>query len=241
MNPEPFLFMHGSIVADYAEYSKQDVIEIADKMSTFKQLTMHDFNGRPTQEDFYLNSKTYIYDLLTAHGDLTGPANKIHKFLPGLLNQIKQHPGKKFLEFGGGIGDFCQILYEWGGKEVTYMDIQSHITDFAAWRYAKYNVSITMQIIPQDSFTLKDTYDFIYQDAVLEHLDAQKQLDYTDKLCKGLNAGGLFIMIVDLGGATANMPMHFNVDIVKVHDMIKINGFICERGENQFASVWRKP
>jgi len=175
---------------------------------------------------------------LTAHPTTTGPIDKINKFLPGLLDYIKEHPGKKFLEFGGGIGDVCQYLAEWGQKDVTYMDIQSHITDFAMWRFKKYNVNLKTEIIPQEDFVLTDTYDFVYQDAVLEHLSPEKQISYTDKLARAVNRDGLFIMIVDLCGETDDMPMHFNVDINAVHNAIENVGLICHFGRNEFASVW---
>jgi 2-polyprenyl-3-methyl-5-hydroxy-6-metoxy-1,4-benzoquinol methylase len=176
---------------------------------------------------------------LGAHPDMDGPIQKINKFLPGVLDYIKEHPGKKFLELGGGIGDICHTISSWG-KEVTYMDIESHITEFARWRFKKYNVDVNMKIIPQDSFELTETYDFIYQDAVLEHLTPVQQVSYTSKLAKNLNLNGVFVMVVDLSGESENMPMHYNVDIVKVHKAIIDEGLTCYHGLNTFASVWMR-
>lgn len=120
------------------------------------------------------------------------------------------------------------------------MDIESHITEFARWRFKKYNVDVNMKIIPQDSFELTETYDFIYQDAVLEHLTPVQQVSYTSKLAKNLNLNGVFVMVVDLSGESENMPMHYNVDIVKVHKAIIDEGLTCYHGLNTFASVWMR-
>jgi len=240
INEEPMLFIQGDIVKDFSEFSGEDVFSITRKMQIFQELTKESLSASKDLHDFYRSTQSYIYDLLTAHWNMVGPINKLHKFLPGFVDKIKNHPGNKFLEFGGGIGDVCQIMAEWGNKDVTYMDIQSHITEFALWRFKKYNVPVTVQIIPQEDFSLQSTYDIIYQDAVLEHLPPEKQTGYTDKLCKGLNNNGLFIMIVDLSGESEDMPMHYNVDIVKVHDVIQQNGLSCLYGRNSFASVWQR-
>jgi phospholipid N-methyltransferase len=231
--------MSGSIVHDYAEFSGQSVPDIVNKIINFQELSIEDFKNSTSQFDFYSNSKNYIYDLLGAHPDMEGPIRKINNFLPGVLDYIKEHPGKTFLELGGGIGDICHTISTWG-KEVTYMDIESHITEFARWRFKKYDVNVNMKIIPQDSFELTETYDFIYQDAVLEHLTPIQQVSYTSKLVKHLNKNGVFIMVVDLSGESENMPMHYNVDIVKVHKTIIQEGLTCYHGLNTFASVWMR-
>jgi len=231
--------MSGSIVHDYAEFSQKSVSDIVNNIVNFQQLSIEDFKNSTSQFDFYSNSKNYIYDLLGAHPDMDGPIAKINKFLPGVLDYIKNHPGEKFIEFGGGIGDICHAVSLWG-KQVTYMDIESHITEFARWRFKKYNVDVTMKIIPQNSLQLTETYDFIYQDAVLEHLTPEQQVSYTSELAKHLNTNGVFVMIVDLSGESEDMPMHYNVDIVKVHNTIAQEGLTCYYGLNTFASVWMR-
>lgn len=239
MTPEILASM--PIVKDYAEFSNQGEIDIAKKILNFQSLTKKEFRDSKSQFDFYENSKNYIYDLLSAHNDLEGPVRKINKFLPGVLDYIKEHPGKKFLEFGGGIGDICQIMNSWG-KDVTYVDIQSHVTDFALWRFKKYNVAVNIKIIPQDNFYLDqfEMYDFIYQDAVLEHLMPHQQISYNVTLAQHLNENGVFVMVVDLSGESDDMPMHYDVDIVKVHDAIENNGLTCYYGKYSFASVWMR-
>lgn len=230
----------GCLVQDYAEFSETPLDTVVDRIINFRQLNVEDFNDKGSHHDFYSKSKTYIYDLLSAHSDMEGPKRKINAFLPGVLDNIKEHSGKKFLEFGGGIGDICQIMSEWGGKDVTYMDIDTHISEFARWRFKKYNVPMNVKIIPQDSFTLDEQYDFIYQDAVLEHLTPEQQVSYNVKLAKHTTIGGIFVMIVDLSGAHDDMPMHYNVDIVEVHDAIETAGLRCIRGQYTFASVWTR-
>lgn len=231
----------GCLVHDYSEYSGISIDTVVDRIINFKTLNVEDFAEKGSHHDFYAHSKTYIYDLLSAHSDMEGPKTKINNFLPGVLDYIKEHPGKKFLELGGGIGDICQLMVEWGGKDVTYMDIDTHISQFAQWRFKKYNIPMTVKIIPQDSLTLTEEYDFIYQDAVLEHLTPEQQVSYTRELASRVTAGGVFVMIVDLAGEAEDMPMHFNVNIRSVHDTISAEGLHCHHGLYQFASVWTRP
>lgn len=231
----------GCLVHDYSEFSGISVDTIVDRIINFRNLNVEDFNEKGSHHDFYSQSKTYIYDLLSAHSDMKGPKTKINNFLPGVLDYIREHPGKKFLEFGGGIGDICQLMVEWGGKDVTYVDIDTHISEFAQWRFKKYSIPMTVNIIPQDSFELKENYDFIYQDAVLEHLTPEQQISYTKELASHITEGGVFVMIVDLSGEADDMPMHYNVNINTVHDTISTEGLQCHYGLYQFASVWTKP
>lgn len=241
MQDERKFLSEGSIVQDYSEFSKIPIDTVVERILSYRQINQEDFTSRDSYNDFYANSTTYIYDLLSAHPNMEGPVKKIDIFLPGVLGYIKEHPGTEFLEFGGGIGDICQYMATWGNKNVTYLDIDSHITHFAKWRFEKYNVPVEMKIIPQDSLSLDKQYDFIYQDAVLEHLTAEQQISYSVTLAKHLNPTGVFVMIVDLAGESEDMPMHYNVDIKEVHNAIEKEGIQCHYGKYNFASVWTRP
>jgi 2-polyprenyl-3-methyl-5-hydroxy-6-metoxy-1,4-benzoquinol methylase len=239
---EPFLLIHAPVVQEFAEYSQEPILSIIDKMGRFKELTRQEFReyGR---NKFYEQNKTYIYDLLTANPSWEGVANKLNKFIPGLMDTIRAHPGKTFMEFGAGIGVMCQIIEQWAGKKVTYVDIKSPISDFARWRFAKHNNDIEMIIIPQDDFKLDRKFDIIFSDAVLEHLDPSQQVRYARKLADMVLPAGLFILIVDLQGESQEMPMHYYVNMRAVFDQLKASGLTQQFVANEqypFASLWRR-
>jgi cyclopropane fatty-acyl-phospholipid synthase-like methyltransferase len=239
--PEPMLTINCSVVKDFAEFSGEELWEISDKMRMHRSLNAVDVKSHESLERFYSDSKTYIYDILTANSNLQGLANKINKFIPNGLKNIHQHPGKTFADFGAGTGVFCDIITKLRPDvEVHYIDIESYITEFARWRIKKYELPITMHIIPQENFEFKQTYDMLFTDAVWEHLPPDKQISYGTKLANALNVGGLLYMIVDLSGHTDDMPMHYNCDIQAVHNNLRQSGLTCLYGNYNFASVWTK-
>jgi 2-polyprenyl-3-methyl-5-hydroxy-6-metoxy-1,4-benzoquinol methylase len=233
-------FPNSSIIKDFSEFSGLSIDEIHFKMVNHQSINAEDFNQRDTKEDFYENSKNYIYDLLNNNWHKFRVSNKVNLFLPTALRLIKEHSGKNFMEFGGGLGVFCEIVKEYTGKDVTYVDIKGYISDFAQWRFNKYKIDIKTIIIPQDHFSLPEKYDIIFTDAVIEHLLPQQQEDYFYQLCKYLNKGGLLISIVDLAGEEEIMPMHFNVDINKVFRILEKCGMVNIYNNQNFATIWRK-
>jgi cyclopropane fatty-acyl-phospholipid synthase-like methyltransferase len=144
------------------------------------------------------------------------------------------------LEFGGGIGDICQIIYLKCNKNVTYLDIESYLVEFAKWRFAKYSLPIEVKITPQDKLIVDGEYDIIYQDAVLAHLNHDQQVLYTKKLCEHLAPGGLMIIITDMGREPDVVPPKYPVQLDKVHEALVTSGLRCLSGYNEFASVWKR-
>jgi cyclopropane fatty-acyl-phospholipid synthase-like methyltransferase len=113
------------------------------------------------------------------------------------------------------------------------------VSSFAKWRFSKHELPIEMVYADMTDFDLPDKYDVIFSDAVWEHLDTEMQLRYASKLPTYVNENGLFIFLVDLAGETPEMPMHYDVDIVSVHNTIE-QQMDCLTEKYKFASVWRK-
>ena len=67
----------GCLVHDYSEYSGISIDTVVDRIINFKTLNVEDFAEKGSHHDFYAHSKTYIYDLLSAHSDMEGPKTKI--------------------------------------------------------------------------------------------------------------------------------------------------------------------
>lgn len=251
-NEEPFILMACEVVEDFSEYIGEDVFEVTERVGKFKEVGFDEFNSAlaevgddkwEAQKIFYESSNTYVYDLLSVNGCRVGVANKLNKFLPGIVEGMK-NTGDTFLEFGGGIGVLCQMMHEWGNKKVTYVDIESPVTEFARWRFEKHGLTdeIEMKIISQDDFILDSQYSVIFTDAVWEHLPPERQESYIAKLANAVESSGLFVFIVDVDGAVADRPMHYPVDMDKMFEILREHGMTSTfvHGYKKFASVWYK-
>jgi hypothetical protein len=232
-----------AVIRDFAEFSNEDIGVIEARMNDFHEYTGAEWNKLPEPDFvgktryFYASSQFYIYDLLTANFNKQAVVDKLQSFNPLILETILDHPGKKFIEFGGGLGVFCEIVHSLG-KEVTYLDIPGLVSKFATWRINKYAIPVQVILSDPELFSLQDSYDIIYTDAVLEHTINPEQIVRT--LCEHLNAGGVFILLVDLEGPSETFPMHRHVDIAPLHRIMRENALSPIQGEGEFCSIWRK-
>jgi 2-polyprenyl-3-methyl-5-hydroxy-6-metoxy-1,4-benzoquinol methylase len=236
-NEEPSL-RDASIIRDYSDFSGEDLDSILERIENHKRYVSAEY--QTLTEKFYEQSQLYVYDILGGNPSPESRANLLNRFLPGIIGFINQHPGSSFVDFGGGVGAVCEIIKRSSSKDVTYVDIPSHMTEFAQWRFKKHSLDVNVVIIPEDDFNLPQQYDFIFSDAVWEHLPQPQQLYYAKKMPTFIKRGGYFILLIDLSGENEEMPMHFNVDINEVHKAISESGMVCEFGLHSFASVWRK-
>jgi 2-polyprenyl-3-methyl-5-hydroxy-6-metoxy-1,4-benzoquinol methylase len=233
-----------TVITDYAQFSGMSVGEVEAAVNSYKSLTKAEWETLPPgkfaekAQKFYAISTHYICDILAANVSIDALTNKLNGYSTELLGVIQNHPGKRLLEFGGGTGVFCQIASKMG-KEVTYLDIPGRPFEFAKWRFEKYGLPIRMLQTVPGVLDLTETYDIIFTDAVMEHLD--DPLTPTGILCDHLSPGGVLIMLVDLAGEEEDMPMHKDVDILQLHKVPEGRGLECLYGRHQFASIWKKP
>lgn len=230
--------MYDGLISDYSMWSgiPRDVVE--DNVKRARQINATDYYTHTSEEEFYTGSRTYIYDLIGASDTPKHVEDKLEKFMPGIINQIKYKHGR-LLDFGGGTGLFCEWAVRNTQMQVTYCDLPGYISSFAEWRFLKYKMPVEIVHAGMTDFDLPNTYDVIFSDAVWEHLDPEMQLRYAEKLPSYLNAGGVFVLLIDLAGESAEMPMHYNVDIMKVHNTIEKTN-TCIAGKYNFISIWRK-
>ena len=232
-----------TVISDFAEFSNEDVRSIESRMNDFHELAGNEWDELPQSDYagkacvFYSSSKFYIYDLLTANFSRQIVIDKLNHYNPQMLKMIASHPGRKFLEFGGGLGVVCEIIHGLG-KDVTYLDIPGLVSDFAAWRFKKYDLPVKMIMSKPEILKLEDSYDIIYSDGVLEHVVNPEQIVRT--LCSRLNPGGVFILIVDLAGPSENFPMHRHVAIESLHRIMRESGLAPMQGEGAFFSIWKR-
>lgn len=232
------------IIKDFSEFSGLSIRLILKNVEDFNNLSNKEWDNVSYLEfdkkaaTFYANSKYYIYDLLYHNYTEKYVIDKLNGYNPKILEHIKNHPGNKFMEFGGGIGLFCQIISKLG-KDVTYLDIPGQVSDFAIWRFKKYRIPIN--VIISDPLSLPrlngNLYDIIFSDAVLEHVNNPESV--IEILCKHINKKGLLILLIDLS-SDDKFHMHKHVDIYRINTIIKNNGLSNISGENTFCSIWSK-
>src|SRR5262249_25819376 len=150
-----------------------------------------------------------------------------NRFNPRILEAVRTHPGKRFFEFGGGVGVFCEIAARMG-KHVYYMELPGIVFDFAQWRFKKLGLNVKAIKAKADRIYLPGKYDIIYTDAVLEHLPQSLQIEATKAMARVLDKDGLLIFLVDLSGPSEEDPMHHDVDIRELHDHLRSEGLHCE-------------
>ena len=232
---------NSQMVDDYIEFSGEDINDVIIKIMHFREINKDEFININNHNSFYENSDNYIFDLLQNNLSKQKLINKINLFSPLLFSKVMNSDYKSFLEFGGGLGLFCEIIKELRPDlEVNHVDIKSKVFDFAKFRYNKRNIEVNQILIPQDDFEFNKKYDIIFTDAVIEHLPTEQQVYYINKLSSYVNDGGLFIPLIDLSGSEESMPMHNDVDINFLHNILEDNGLSCLYGRNTFSSIWKK-
>lgn len=234
-NEEPYI-MECDIIKDYLEFSGELDFELHYKVTQARSFIKKDYETYGSE--FYSRSPNYIYDILSSNISMIGRANLINKFIPNGMKIIRDG-GVRFCDFGAGTGAMCSLAKELG-KTAIHVDLPGRAMDFAKWRYKKHNYEVDIFEISVDEPVWPGSADIMFSDAVWEHLSPDKQISYVDILAEHLSSNGILMLLVDLAGRTDEMPIHYDVDIGKVHKQIEKNGFKNEYGLNDFASVWRK-
>ncbi len=234
-----------TVVEDYAEFSRLSVAQISASIADFHRINAadwHSVEGRTFAQraaEFYERSETFIFGILSANPRPQAVIDKLNRFNPAIVSALKTHPGPRLLEFGGGAGVFCEIAARMG-KQVFYMELPGLAFQFATWRFRKYGLPVTPLEAQAGVIRIPDRYDLVYTDAVIEHLPPPLQVEATRALGAAVASAGLLIFLVDLGGPTAEDPMHHAVDIVALHSLLANAGLKCEAGLNTFCSLWRR-
>ncbi|MDB5812132.1 MAG: Methyltransferase type 12 [Betaproteobacteria bacterium] len=234
-----------SVVEDYAAFSQTPLEQVCAHIADFHRINAadwHKLEGRSFAEraaEFYEASDNFIYGILSANPQPQSVIDKLNRFNPKIVQAVKAHRGRRFFEFGGGAGVFCEIAARMG-KDVYYMELPGLAFQFASWRFRKLGLHVTTLEAKAGSIRVPGRYDIVYTDAVLEHLPPALQMEATGALGAAVDDKGLLVFLVDLGGPTAEDPMHHEVDIVALHRRLADTGLDCEDGLNTFCSLWRR-
>jgi SAM-dependent methyltransferase len=234
------------VIDDFAEFYGIPLDVVVERVANFHRINADDWNALDASSfseraaTFYESSENFIFGILSANPNPEAVMKKLNRFNPRILEVIRTHPGKRFFEFGGGIGVFCEITARMG-KYVHYMELPGIVFDFAQWRFKKLGLNVKAIEAKADTICLPGKYDIVYTDAVLEHLPQSLQIEATNAIARAVDKDGLLIFLVDLSGPTKEDPMHHHVNIRELHDHLRSAGLRCEDGYQNFCSIWRRP
>jgi 2-polyprenyl-3-methyl-5-hydroxy-6-metoxy-1,4-benzoquinol methylase len=234
-----------TVVEDFAQFSELPVKTVAQRIADFERINAADWNSMKKRgfseraAEFYGASQNFAFAILSANPRPAAVLQKLDLFNPRIMEAIRAHPGRRFLEFGGGIGVFCEIMARMG-KEIHYLELEGLTSRFALWRFRKLGLSVNFIEAKPDLIEVPGEYDIVYTDAVLEHLPPPLQNEAASALGRAVGPGGLLVFLVDLSGPTPEDPMHHEVDIRKLHELLTASGLSCQDGLHRFCSIWRR-
>ena len=215
------------------------------RVANFHRINADDWNAldAPSFSEraatFYNSSQNFVFGILSANASPEAVIRKLDRFNPRILESIRTHPGKRFFEFGGGIGVFCEIAARMG-KDIYYMELPGSAFEFAQWRFRRLGLNVKVMAAKADSISVPGKYDIVYTDAVIEHLPQSLQIEATKAMAQAVDKDGLLIFLVDLSGPTEEDPMHHAVNIRELHDHLRSAGLRCDDGYHKFCSIWRR-
>jgi 2-polyprenyl-3-methyl-5-hydroxy-6-metoxy-1,4-benzoquinol methylase len=138
---------------------------------------------RASIEQFYDMSLAHLFELIWWH-TLIDDRTPLAYVLA--LDFARRHPGRRYLDFGAGIGSGA-LLFARHGFDVALADISSPLLQFAEWRLRRRGVrgqilDLKRVDLPANAFELITTMD------VFEHL--ADPLDAVDRVAAALTPGG---------------------------------------------------
>ncbi len=115
------------------------------------------------------------------------------------------------LEFGGGLGLACSLFRDLG-RQVTYLDVEGLVSKFARWyfqRTGQQDIEVCMTPTEQVLLPAGRTWDFVFSDAVIEHLSDPSAAVNT--LAQAVKPGGILYLIIDAHNVGPAFPMHRHI------------------------------
>ena len=226
---------HGKL---YVDPQRQQNMEY---LSYLAKTDYHLRNNKKETEDYYKQSIMTAFDLAKWHDK--------NKVIQDVMMKCTLLARGRVLDFGGGIGTNCIIMYDYCEKnyiplKIDYYDICEFCKGFAEWRFKKYNMTI---INNPEEFAIKNAiaicdkldhrnilYSTIYMIDVIGHIVDKKEClaDLTNRLV----TGGQLIMTNDAVESEEH-PMHIAFDFDFDEYMDSINMYLESR---QHLEVWRR-
>ena len=197
--------VRGELVAEAAEYFGLTADRVLDRMKNAAERFKDEWQQHvsdPTDEraliQFYNETEAEIFELIDWHA-----SDAIHYRTLMCLDVAQRRPGRRFLDYGSGIGSDA-IVFAAAGYEVTLADVSEPLLNFARWRCERRGFTVRAVDLKREALPLK-TYDAAVCFDVLEHIP--RPLRTLDRIGRTLEPGGLLFLHAPFG-VDPDRPMH---------------------------------
>ena len=147
---------------------------------------------------FYNESKSELFEQIAWHA-----SDAIHHRSPVCAELALSLPGRKFLDYGSGIGSNA-LVFGLAGFDVTLADVADPLRTFAKWRLERRGIRVRDIDLKRQSIE-PDRYDVITCFDVLEHVP--NPLGAVRRMRDALRAGGMLFLYAPFGD-DPERPMH---------------------------------
>jgi SAM-dependent methyltransferase len=194
-----------ALIAEVAEYLNLPLEEVQAAMANATTAFTTEWRvmvGEQADERaitrFYNESRTELFDLAKWHAD-----DDIHYRTLVCADIASGRPGRRYLDYGSGIGSDA-LIFAAMGFEVTLADISEPLAAFAKWRFERRGLPVTTIDLKRER-PRPQHYDAVLCFDVLEHIP------HPVRTVQGIHAamrpGGLLFLHAPFG-VDADRPMH---------------------------------
>jgi 2-polyprenyl-3-methyl-5-hydroxy-6-metoxy-1,4-benzoquinol methylase len=147
---------------------------------------------------FYNDSTTEVFDLANWHA--TDP---IHMRGVICADIASERPGRRYLDYGSGIGSDA-LIFAAAGFDVTLADVADPLLAFAKWRCERRGIAVRTIDLKREP-PPREAFDVVVCFDVLEHV--HRPLRTLDTISRSLSPGGLLFVHAPFG-EDEQRPMH---------------------------------
>jgi|GEM_PF-6273434 len=220
----------GVVVSDFSDFAKEELCAVVRQVMSSNVLAPNEWkcvvkeNSDNEIRTFYSKPRYYTYEIMRPY--LQPEKFRKKEIFAEIVRSLRNMPETgNVLEFGGGTGQLCLVIFFNTNHNVSYADIPGKIFEFAGWRFRKYNADIKMIPSSVDRIDLGDMeYDAVICDAVLEHLIPKYAKGFIEVLVSSLKENGIFICLYD-SASSPQYPYHIGT-AVNIKGLLRNNGLV---------------
>ena len=197
--------LKGELVSEAAEFfgvTPEEVLARIDGAARAFKSEWQERVGHSTDEEaivrFYNESQAELFELVGWHA-----TDAIHYRTLMAVDIARRHAGRRFLDYGSGIGSDA-IVFADAGYDVTLADVSEPLLAFARWRcerrgYRIRTVDLKTEALPEGLYDAAVCFD------VLEHIP--RPIRALGAIGRSMTPGGLLFLHAPFG-VDPDRPMH---------------------------------